>query len=89
MTCAVGACSPHFVYTDDVVTFLHPSWRDVCRCLSITRDFGITSGLVMNFSKCSAHPIRCSLEQRNLIAQELQCEVLLPFPCSYLGQLGC
>src|SRR4051812_8526493 len=59
------------IYADDVVTFLRPSAVDFQVISRIIEDFGVASGLRKNFNKCSANLIRCSIEDRDLVAQEL------------------
>lgn len=72
------------IFADDVVTFLRPTRKDLLACSAIISDFGMASGLRTNFSKCSAHLIRCFQEQGELVASLFQCEVG-SFPCTYLG----
>jgi hypothetical protein len=49
------------IYADDVVAFLKPQVDDLRAFDTIIDDFGVASGLRTNLSKCSAHPIRCSV----------------------------
>jgi mannosylglycoprotein endo-beta-mannosidase len=72
------------IYANDVVTFLRPRVEDLRVFAVIIDDFGATSGLRTNLSKCSAHLIRCLVEVGEMVVQELGCPVL-PFPMRYLG----
>lgn len=72
------------VFADDVVMFLNPKQEDLQACSALLADFGEASGLHVNLAKCSAHPIRCSLDQLEVVASEMQCPVA-DFPCTYLG----
>jgi hypothetical protein len=63
---------------------IRPNLGNLRSFAAIIDDFGATSGLRTNLSKCSAHLIRCPTETSALVDQELGCPVL-PFPLRYLG----
>jgi hypothetical protein len=48
------------LYADDVVVFAKPEVGEVDAVKAILTCIGDTSGLVVNYSKSSAAPIRCS-----------------------------
>ena len=81
-TTGVRKCTS--IYADDVITFIKPDVQSLRACAALLYDFGVASGLSTNLTKCSAHPIRCSDEQKQLIAAEIECQVL-GWPCKYLG----
>jgi hypothetical protein len=74
------------MYADDVVTFFKADRVDLPTCVAMVEDFGEASGLHTNRSKCSLHPIWCSIEQIELACSILQCTVE-GWPCKYLGPL--
>jgi hypothetical protein len=53
-------------------------------CAAVVEDFGEASGLRTNRTKCSLHPIRCTVKQVELVRSILQCSVE-GWPCKYLG----
>jgi hypothetical protein len=46
--------------------------------------FGVASGLVTNFGKCSITPIACEEQDVAVIQEHFPCNVV-QFPCKYLG----
>ncbi|KAM0829122.1 hypothetical protein ACQ4PT_067074 [Festuca glaucescens] len=72
------------MYADDVVTFIKPERADLLACAAVVEDFGEASGLRTNRTKCSLHPIRCTVEQVELAQSILQCSVE-GWPCKYLS----
>lgn len=54
------------MYADDVVTFIKPERADLLACAEVVEDFGEALGLRTNQTKCSLHPIRCTVEQVDL-----------------------
>jgi hypothetical protein len=78
-----GACRTS-LYADDTVVFIKPSISDCATFRDLLRIFGSATGLHTNFLKSSATPIRCSAEERQIIAQHLLCPVK-DFPIPYLG----
>jgi hypothetical protein len=72
------------IFADDVVIFIKPDLISLRACNLLLHDFGVASGLRTNRAKSSAHPIRCSEEQTQLIVAELGCQVR-GWPCQYLG----
>lgn len=71
-------------FADDAVVFLRPIKSELTACVALLDDFTEASGLRVNFSKTSAHLIRCSEEQGALVHRILGCAIG-PFPCTYLG----
>jgi hypothetical protein len=72
------------LYADDVVVFAKPEVGEVDTVKAILTFFGDASGLVVNYSKSSATPIRCSDDLIAEVSPALSCQVLsLPF--SHLG----
>jgi hypothetical protein len=78
-----GACRTS-LYADDTVVFIKPSISDCATFRDLLQIFGSATGLHTNFLKSSATPIRCSAEERQIIAQHLLCPVK-DFPIPYLG----
>jgi hypothetical protein len=77
------------MYADDVVTFIKPERADLLACATVVEDFGEASGLRTNRTKCSLHPIHCTMEQVELAQSILQC-LVEGWPCKYSGlPLGC
>ncbi|KAM0905607.1 hypothetical protein ACQ4PT_017281 [Festuca glaucescens] len=69
------------MYANDVVTFIKPERADLLACAAVVEDFGEASGLR---TKCSLHPIRCTVDQVELAQSIPQCSVE-GWPCKYLG----
>jgi hypothetical protein len=78
-----GACRTS-LYADDTVVFIKPTISDCETFKDLLQLFGVASGLHTNILKSSATPIRCSEEERGIIAQHLLCPVK-DFPIPYLG----
>ncbi|KAM0906301.1 hypothetical protein ACQ4PT_016864 [Festuca glaucescens] len=72
------------MYADNVVTFIKPEKVDLLACAAVVEDFGEASGLRTNQTKCSLHPIRCTVDLVELAQSILQCSVE-GWPCKYLG----
>jgi hypothetical protein len=72
------------LYADDVVVFAKPCQRELEAVFAILRWFGMASGLVVNYSKSVAIPIRCSQETIDTVTPALPCPIG-QFPCRYLG----
>ncbi|KAM0905144.1 hypothetical protein ACQ4PT_017577 [Festuca glaucescens] len=72
------------MYADDVVTFIKPERANLLACAAVVEDFGAASGLRTNRTKCSLHPIHCTVNQVELAQSILQCSVE-GWPCKYLG----
>lgn len=67
-----------------MVTFIKPEKVDLLACAAVVEDFGEASGLRTNRTKCSIHPIHCTVDQVELAQSILQCSVE-GWPCKYLG----
>ncbi|KAM0874368.1 hypothetical protein ACQ4PT_037473 [Festuca glaucescens] len=78
-----GACRTS-LYADDTVVFIKPTNADCATFRDLLQLFGTVTGLHTNFLKSSATPIRCSTEERQVIAEQLLCHVK-DFPIPYLG----
>ncbi|KAM0931031.1 hypothetical protein ACQ4PT_000540 [Festuca glaucescens] len=74
------------LFADDVVVFAKPGEQDLRAVRAILACFGDASGLVVNFAKSSAAPIRCDADTRDVIAPLLACQVK-DLPHQYLGLL--
>jgi hypothetical protein len=72
------------LYADDVVVFAKPDVRELQVLVQVLHCFGDASGLVVNFSKSMAIPIRCSEEIISAVSPALPCP-MGQFPCKYLG----
>jgi hypothetical protein len=72
------------LYADDVVVFAKPCQRELEAVLAILHWFGMASGLVVNYAKSVAIPIRCSQDIIDRIAPALPC-LIGQFSCRYLG----
>ncbi|KAM0928198.1 hypothetical protein ACQ4PT_002333 [Festuca glaucescens] len=72
------------LYADDIVVFASPDVRELTAVREVLACFGRASGLVVNFAKSSATPIRCDDATTLAAAPVLSCHVRqLPIP--YLG----
>lgn len=72
------------LYADDAVIFLNPVRDEVSSLLSILEQFGATTGLRLNWTKCSVAPIRCSeLDLDHILEPFIGQRV--NFPITYLG----
>lgn len=72
------------LYADDAVVFINSAQDEVRAFLIILQQFGATTGLRLNLSKCAVAPIRCSLLNLDttldgFIGQRVG------FPLNYLG----
>lgn len=74
------------LYADDVVLYLTPNVEELGMIKEILPIFGVASGLVTNFSKCSMTSIQCQQQELMLIQDSMSCHVI-NFPCKYLGYL--
>jgi hypothetical protein len=72
------------LYADDVAVFSKPCHRELEAVFAILRCFGAASGLMVNYAKSVAIPIRCSQDIIDEIAPTLACPIG-QFPCRYLG----
>jgi mannosylglycoprotein endo-beta-mannosidase len=72
------------LYADDVVVFSKPCHRELEAVFAILRCFGAGSGLMVNYSKSVAIPIRCSQDVIDEVVPTLACPIG-QFPCRYLG----
>lgn len=72
------------MFADDVMLFIRPREVELRACAQILHDFGLASGLRVNFQKSAALPIRCSPEQVQLTHSLLGCTIGT-YPCRYLG----
>jgi hypothetical protein len=72
------------LYADDVVIFASPVETDLILIKAILDLFFRATGLVANFVKSQAFPIRCDERHTDMIAELLGCAVV-SFPCTYLG----
>jgi hypothetical protein len=63
------------LYANDTVVFIKPTIFDCETFKDLLQLFGVASGLHTNILKSSATPIRCSDEERGIIAQDLLCPV--------------
>ena len=71
------------LYADDLVLLVSPTSEDLACVKHILELFAGASGLLANYEKCSAIPIRCSEEMIGAIQSVFPC-VLGSFPCRYL-----
>jgi hypothetical protein len=69
------------LYVDDVVIFVSPIETDLILVKVILDLFFRATGLVENFVKSQAFPIRCDKRHTNMIAELLGCAVA-SFPCT-------
>jgi hypothetical protein len=72
-------------YADDVVIFASPVETDLILIKAILDLFFRATGLVANFVKSQAFPIRCDERHTDMIAELLGC-VVASFPCTYRGE---
>lgn len=72
------------MFANDVMIFLKPRLRDLHTCASLLMIFGESSGLKVNMTKSAALPIRCTVEEMQLVSQVLHCPTST-FPCKNLG----
>jgi hypothetical protein len=72
------------LYADDVVIFAQPRLGDLAVVREILGCFGQASGLVVNFLKSVAIPIRCTEQVLLAVTPALGCPIG-EFPCKYLG----
>lgn len=72
------------LYMDDVAIFLAPIKEELATVGTILRKFGDRTGLVTDFHKSAAIPIRCDEIDLSDTLQHLQTPVA-SLPCQYLG----
>jgi hypothetical protein len=77
-------CHRVSLYADDLVVFISPSEQDFRQTIAILEIFAGASGLRTNIGKCQLTPIRCTLDQVQLVQQIFPYQ-LVNFPCKYLG----
>lgn len=78
------AASSISLFAVDVVIFCHPVDSNLQAVRTILRSFGAASGLITNFDKCSATPIRCTPQDFERVGTTLSCPVT-SFLITYLG----
>ncbi|KAM0913734.1 hypothetical protein ACQ4PT_011963 [Festuca glaucescens] len=72
------------LFADDIVVFARPDEREIQVVKEILHCFGAALGLIVNFTKSSAAPIRCGAEVTAALAPRFACPIVdLPQP--YLG----
>jgi len=79
----VAAVQRISIYADDVALFIKPTAQDLDFVRAALGAFVEASGLHVNYRKSSAIVIRGDLEDKQRVANLLQCE-LAEFPCKYL-----
>ncbi|KAM0878358.1 hypothetical protein ACQ4PT_034930 [Festuca glaucescens] len=72
------------LYADDVVIFARSDGAELAAIWRILDCFGARSGLLVNYHKSSAAPIRCSPATLDAVAVDLPCPIE-HLPCKYLG----
>ena len=72
------------LYADDAVIFLNPNREEVASLLNILTHFGATTGLRLNWTKCSVAPIRCAGINLDQVLEPFA-GLKVHFPITYLG----
>jgi hypothetical protein len=72
------------ISVDDTVMFLQPHRDELAMVREILGIFGAASGLVTNIRKSSVTPIRCQVQDLQMVQNTLPCSTV-NFPCRYLG----
>uniref|UniRef100_J3NC32 Reverse transcriptase domain-containing protein n=1 Tax=Oryza brachyantha TaxID=4533 RepID=J3NC32_ORYBR len=72
------------LYADDAVIFFAPTEENTMAVKGILSAFGEATGLTPNLAKSSISSIRCHDEEKEMVANYLQCKIQ-DFPITYLG----
>jgi hypothetical protein len=75
-----------FLYTDDLVLFVHPTVQDIRIVHATLKTFATASVLHTNVAKCQLTPIQCSPSQIVMVQRDCPCQ-LVSLPRKYLGFL--
>lgn len=73
-------------YTDDVLMFCHLTPSDTLAVKAILELFGHSSGLAVNFAKCSIVLVNCTPDDAAAVSDGLGCPCV-DLPITYLGIL--